>query len=475
MLFNSFVFVLFFVIVYGAYVTAQKSRRIQNALLLVASYVFYGYWDWRFLSLIAISTLIDYFVGMNLAQTDSQTKKRRFLFLSVAANLGILASFKYFNFFASSLADTLSLFGLEAGFVTVNIVLPVGISFYTFQTMSYTLDIYRGKMKPTRDLLDFALYVSFFPQLVAGPIERASRLLPQISAPRKITTDQVNAGIFLLIWGYYKKVVIADNLARIANPVFNGGTSVEGLDLLVGVLAFTFQIYGDFSGYSDIARGLSKLMGFDLMVNFKLPYFASSPSDFWRRWHISLSSWLRDYLYISLGGNRRGVGMTYRNLFLTMLLGGLWHGAAWNFVIWGAYHGGILIMYRLLDKSSHVSETAGETFRTQAVWLLRVSVMFILTIVGWIIFRSGSVTQIVHIITSMGITPQSTDAVQNLLEVAFYVLPLCIVQVIQHRSGNLLVLTDLPAVARILIYGFLLACIVVFGVDGSTEFIYFQF
>ncbi len=306
MLFNSFIFVAFFCIVYSAYAVLKDRYRAQNCLLLTASYLFYGYWDARFLLLLIGSTLIDFWVGLKIEQSKSERSRRIFLIISLASNLSILGFFKYFNFFSETAGRAIALLGLQADPVFLNVILPVGISFYTFQTLSYSIDVYRQKMSAVRNGIDFALFVSFFPQLVAGPIERASTFLPQIQSPRTLRADQINAGLFLILWGYFKKLVVADSLGNVAATVFEEYTSYQGLDIVIGTLAFTLQIYGDFSGYSDIARGLAKLMGFELMINFKLPYFAANPSDFWARWHISLSTWFRDYVYIPLGGNRAG-------------------------------------------------------------------------------------------------------------------------------------------------------------------------
>ena len=349
MQFNSTIFPLFFAAVYAIYLLMGSRRfRAQNAWLLASSYAFYGYWDPRFLALLALSTVVDYVIGRRLEATEDERARKRLVTLSVLVNLGVLGFFKYFGFFVESTAALLDTMGLPANVKTLEILLPVGISFYTFQTLSYTIDVYRRAMPATRDLLGFALFVSFFPQLVAGPIERASRLLPQILAPRTVTATKVQAGLWLLVWGYFKKTVIADQAAMIANPLFDGDWStLTGLEPLTAVLAFTIHIYCDFSGYSDIARGLAKLMGFDFLLNFRLPYLATGPSDFWLRWHVSLSTWLRDYLYIPLGGNRGGTLLTYRNMFLVMALGGLWHGAAWPYVLWGSYHGVLLVLERL--------------------------------------------------------------------------------------------------------------------------------
>ncbi|MEO0660529.1 MAG: MBOAT family O-acyltransferase, partial [Planctomycetota bacterium] len=349
MQFNSWVFPLFFALVYAVYLGLGARRvRAQNAWLLAASYLFYGYWDPRFLGLLAVSTAVDFTIGRALARaTDDERRRKRLVTASVLVNLGILGFFKYFDFFITETATLLEAMGLSPSVTTLRILLPVGISFYTFQTLSYTLDVYRRRMEPTRDLLGFALFVSFFPQLVAGPIERASRLLPQIESPRSVTASKVQAGLWLLVWGYFKKTVIADQAQVIAGPLFAADAStLSGLEPFTAVLAFTIHIYCDFSGYSDIARGLAKLMGFEFMLNFRLPYFATGPSDFWNRWHVSLSTWLRDYLYIPLGGNRGGHLSTYRNQFLVMALGGLWHGAAWPYVLWGSYHGVLLVIER---------------------------------------------------------------------------------------------------------------------------------
>ena len=400
MLFNSQTFFIFFAIVYLLYLLFRRDRKVQNIVLLVGSYVFYGSWNWRFLFLIALSTLVDFSVGHLLGNTpDHQhTRRKRLLTISVIVNLSILGFFKYFNFFIDSFINLLDLFGMQANSITLQIILPVGISFYTFQTMSYTIDIYRQRLKPTKSLLDFAVFVSFFPQLVAGPIERASNLLPQFAKPRHISTEQISTGLYLILWGFFKKMVVGDHAGLIADQIFNNYTNYDGVDLLIGVVAFSIQIYGDFSGYSDIARGISRLMGFELMVNFRLPYFALNPTDFWQRWHISLSSWLRDYLYIPLGGNKHGSFNTYRNLFLTMLLGGLWHGAAWNFVIWGAFHGTILILYRLFErKPMYRDPWNGDN--SYVIVVAKMFLMFTLTLVGWLIFRSHSVEQIVYMIT----------------------------------------------------------------------------
>jgi alginate O-acetyltransferase complex protein AlgI len=472
MLFNSFTFVAFFLVVYPVYLALYHHRRAQNVLLLMASYVFYGNWDWRFLGLLAISTVIDFLMAKKIDAAEEPRRRRLFLAALVTCNLTVLGFFKYFNFFAGSFAELFRLVGFRVDPITLNIVLPVGISFYTFHELSYAIDVYRRDVKASQSLIDYALFVAFFPLLVAGPIARASHLLPQIASARTVASDQVNTGLFLILWGYFKKVVVADNVAVIADQIFNNYQQYHGLDLLIGMLAFTVQIYGDFSGYSDIARGVASLMGFHINLNFRLPYFAQNPSDFWTRWHISLSTWLRDYLYVPLGGNRVGVLNTYRNLAVTMLLGGLWHGAAWNFVIWGGFHGAILSVYRIVDggrNSQHRLEPV-----KRSVVASRILLMFTLTVIGWVLFRSRSAGQILYMLSRIGLgTSQESGALGY--DLIFYAMPLGIVQWAQHRSGDLLVLCGINAAWRVIVYGFLLVWIFVFGARQTSEFIYFQF
>ena len=479
MQFQSFIFGQFFLLFYVSYLLLMGNLKSQNILLVIASYIFYGYWDWRFLFLLIFSTAVDFVVAKRIDRTLSQKRKKLWLGISLVSNLSILGFFKYFDFFTGSFTELLNTIGIPVNDLTLKVILPVGISFYTFQTLSYTIDVYRGHLKPTRSIIDFAVYVAFFPQLVAGPIERATAFLPQITNPRKIQLNQINAGIFLIIWGYFKKLVIADNLAQIADPVFNNYSEYQGLDIIIGILAFTIQIYCDFSAYSDIARGLAKLMGFELMVNFKLPFFALNPSDFWARWHISLSSWLRDYLYIPLGGNRQGIFNTYRNLFLTMLLGGLWHGAAWNFVWWGTYQGLILVVYRWFTTNIFSKDKKrSQKKQSKAISLFSVAIqmliMFTLANIGWVIFRSTSGEQIIYLLThwSFAFSENTTSLLGTL---TFFATPLLIVQLWQHLSRDLLIITKLPHWCTNLIYGFFLINIFLYGVRQSTEFIYFQF
>jgi alginate O-acetyltransferase complex protein AlgI len=473
MLFNSVTFLVFFSAVYPTYLLLRRHHKLQNAFLLVASLVFYGFWDVRFLALLAVSTGIDFVVAQKIHASEDPARRKRYLFVSIVVNLTILGFFKYFNFFTESFVAFLNAFGMSADRPTIAIALPVGISFYTFQAMSYAIDVYRKDIEPVRSIVDYGLFIAFFPHLVAGPIQRPIVLLPQVTRPRTIEWSQVHSGVFLILWGYFKKVVIADNMALIANPIFDGYTKHQGLDILIAALAFTFQIYGDFSGYSDIARGLSKLMGFELLVNFKLPYFAINPTDFWLRWHVSLSTWLRDYLYIPLGGSRGDAWKTYRNLALTMLLGGLWHGAAWNFVFWGAFHGILLIVYRLLDRSPEHEDP----WSSRAAYLkvpAKMALMFALTVVGWILFRSRSLHQSIQMLARLGFSP-SPGSFSLLGKLLFFTVPLLGVQIWQYKRRDLLVIPKQPAWLLMPLYGLLLAAIVVFGVRESMEFIYFQF
>lgn len=475
MAFNSFAFAVFLPVVVGLYWLLYRRTRWQNWLLLVASYVFYGWWDWRFLSLLAISTVVDHLVASRIhtisgTDADSERRRRRWLVLSVVTNLGILGFFKYFNFFAGSMQALLASVGVEADPFYLNVILPVGISFYTFQTLSYTVDVYRREMPPARSFWDFALYVAFFPQLVAGPIERAVALVPQIEQPRRFDRLQFTDGLHLIFWGLFKKVYVADNLAPVVNSTF-GDPTASGWQVLVGIYAFAFQIYCDFSGYSDIARGCAKAMGFELMHNFRFPYVSKNPSEFWRRWHISLSTWLRDYLYIPLGGNRGSALLTYRNLGLTMLLGGLWHGATWLFVLWGAYQGLLLIAHRLY------TESRGERPASDglASRLVRVVVMFQFVCLGWLIFRGESLSQIGSMLGRL-LTWSGTVDWSAGMPLLTFAGPLLLVEAVLgwSRREALYHLTWLPSGLRAVGYGALFYLFAFHGAS-SQSFIYFQF
>jgi alginate O-acetyltransferase complex protein AlgI len=337
MLFNTLDFAIFLPIVFVLYwFVTNRDLNLQNALIVASSYFFYAWWDWRFLSLILFSTFVDYFLGLKLSKEYRPSRRKALLWISILVNLGFLGFFKYFNFFLDNFISAFSFFGIEIAGNSLKIILPVGISFYTFQTLSYTIDIYRNKLEPTKDFVAFAAFVSFFPQLVAGPIERATNLLPQFYIKRAFDYERAIDGMRQILWGLFKKIVIADNCAEYANLVFNNPADYEGSTLLMGAVFFSFQIYCDFSGYSDIAIGTARLFGFTLMQNFAFPYFSRDIAEFWRRWHISLSTWFRDYLYIPLGGSRGSLWLKVRNTFIIFVISGFWHGANWTFVIWGA-------------------------------------------------------------------------------------------------------------------------------------------
>lgn len=473
MLFNSLHFVLFFIIVYSLY--RALGFRWQNRLLLAASYYFYGVWDWRFLSLLLLSTAIDFLCALEIHKSTSEARRRLFIWLSVGSNLTVLGFFKYYSFFADSLQALAANLGVTLDDITLNIILPMGISFYTFQTMSYTIDVYRRRLAPCQNIWDFALYISFFPQLVAGPIERALQLLPQLTNPRRISREQIADGLWLIFFGFFLKVFVADNLSKVVDVGFTTSAPVSGDIALISTYAFAFQIFGDFAGYSSIAIGLGKLMGFELMTNFRFPYLVTNPSDFWRNWHISLSSWLRDYLYIPLGGNRGSRFMHYRNLFLTMLLGGLWHGAAWTFVIWGAYQGGVLILHRMLEPYLAKLRPASQS-GTFAWWLIRVVFMFHITCIGWLIFRAQSAAQIGDMLAAIFTMPGfSPTAWYYASQVAFYSGLLILVQVIQLRRNDLLAVIRLPMAPRVALLAAMFFLAAAFGEYGGQSFIYFQF
>ncbi|MCD4651150.1 MAG: MBOAT family protein [Candidatus Cloacimonetes bacterium] len=397
--------------------------------MLVSSYVFYGWWDWRFLSLIAISTLVDYWAGRNMARTDEVRKRKLLLLLSLTLNLGLLGFFKYFNFFIESTAEFLTLFGMRANLPTLRIILPVGISFYTFQTLSYTIDIYRHQLEPEKSLLRFAVFVAFFPQLVAGPIVRARLLLPQLRVDNHFDWNRLQQGVTLVIWGYFLKVGLADSVAVLVDAVYGQPRLFFSSALITGTVFYAFQIYGDFCGYSSIAIGIARMLGFDFGINFNKPYFAVSFSDFWKRWHISLSSWLRDYLYIPLGGNRSGKWKTYRNLMLTMLLGGLWHGAAMRFIIWGGLHGIFLVVQRLSQKPSQ--------WLYERVFIpkiirkaIAIPLVFALVCITWIFFRAGNLSEAMLILRkvfrlnefSLLTLPPKIDVLKGSLLIAFVIV-----------------------------------------------------
>ncbi len=394
MQFNSIEFAIFLPIVFVLYwLVTNKNLQLQNSLLVIASYVFYGWWDWRFLSLIIFSSSIDFFVGINLSKTNKKRDRKILLLTSVIVNLGFLGFFKYFNFFAESFADAFTLLGKPIETSRLNIILPVGISFYTFQTLSYSIDVYKKKLTPTKDAISFFAFVSFFPQLVAGPIERATNLLPQFYKKRTFEYEKAVDGLRQILWGLLKKVVVADNCAQIANQIFENYADLNGSTLILGAIFFTFQIYGDFSGYSDIAIGIARLFGFNLMQNFAFPYFSRDIAEFWRRWHISLSTWFRDYVYIPLGGSRGGIWMKVRNTFIIFIVSGFWHGASWTFIAWG-FLNACYFMPLLLSKNNrkNVDTVAQGKILPSFKELFQIGITFALTVFAWIFFRSETIS-----------------------------------------------------------------------------------
>lgn len=394
MLFNSVGFALFLPIVFGLYwFVTNKKLQLQNGLLLVASYYFYACWDWRFLFLLLFSTLLDYFTGLKMQDATKKGQKAFWFWLSVCVNLGFLGVFKYYNFFAESFADAISKFGFHVDIWKINVILPVGISFYTFHGLSYVIDIYKERIKAERNFVEYAVFVSFFPLLVAGPIERATHLLPQIKKERHFDYTKAIDGLRQILWGLFKKIVIADTCAEFANQIFNHSTEYSGATLLLGALFFTFQIYGDFSGYSDIALGTARLFGIELLRNFSFPYFSRNIAEFWRRWHISLSSWFRDYLYIPLGGSKGSTWLKVRNTFIIFLVSGFWHGANWTFIAWG-FLNALFILPSILSKTNrnHLDTVAHGKNWPSLNELGAVIITFSLTVFAWIFFRATSIT-----------------------------------------------------------------------------------
>jgi D-alanyl-lipoteichoic acid acyltransferase DltB (MBOAT superfamily) len=403
MLFNSIDFAIFLPIVFVLYwFVLNKNLKFQNFLIVISSYVFYGWWDWRFLSLILFSTVVDYTVGLGLSKEENQTKRKLLLWTSILVNLGFLGFFKYYNFFLDNFVTAFSFFGHPINPQGLNIILPVGISFYTFQTLSYSIDVYKRKLKPTKDFIAFAAFVSFFPQLVAGPIERATHLLPQFYKKRTFDYDKAVDGLRQILWGLFKKVVIADNAAEYANQIFNHSADYSGSTLFLGALFFAFQIYGDFSGYSDIAIGTSRLFGFDLMQNFAFPYFSRDIAEFWRRWHISLSTWFRDYLYIPLGGSRGGTGMKIRNTFIIFIVSDFWHGANWTFIVWGALNAIYFLPLLLLRKNRvNTNNVAQGRYIPTIKEFFQMAITFSLTVIAWVFFRAENIEHAFNYLSSI--------------------------------------------------------------------------
>ncbi len=495
MIFNSLDFAVFLPIVFALYwFFAQNNLRLQNALVVVSSYFFYGWWDWRFLSLILFSTLVDYAVGLALHKEENQAKRKVLLYTSIFVNLGFLGFFKYYNFFLDNFITAFSFFGSEIQANSLTIILPVGISFYTFQTLSYSIDVYKRKLEPTKDFVAFAAFVSFFPQLVAGPIERATNLLPQFYKKRSFDYTQAVDGMRQILWGLFKKVVIADNAAKLANNIFNnsqetqqfifGGALFEplsGSTLLLGAFFFAFQIYADFSGYSDIAIGTSRLFGFDLMRNFAFPYFSRDIAEFWRRWHISLSTWFRDYIYIPMGGSQSSTKTKIINIFVVFIVSGFWHGANWTFIVWGALNALYFMPLLLFNKNRENLNTVaqGRFFPTRKE-VFNIVITFSLTLIAWIFFRAESLAHAWNYLSvifsdSLFTVPQfpgRNNALVTLTFISIFMVVEWFGREQQYAIANWGVKLT-PPLRWAMYYGLI---ILVFYYSGKKEeFIYFQF
>jgi D-alanyl-lipoteichoic acid acyltransferase DltB (MBOAT superfamily) len=447
----------------------NKRLRYQNLLLLVSSYIFYGWWDWRFLILIIFSSFIDYSVGLQLNKTKQKEKRQLLMWLSILMNLGFLGFFKYYNFFAESFSDAFTFFGNSIDVNRLNIILPVGISFYTFQTLSYTIDVYRNKLKPTTDPVAFFAFVSFFPQLVAGPIERASTLLPQFSKKRKFIYGTAIDGIQQIIWGLFKKIVIADNCAQYVNDIFQNYTQYSSLTLLLGVIYFSFQIYADFSGYSDIAIGVSKLFGFKLMTNFNYPYFSKNIGEFWQKWHISLSTWFKDYVYIPLGGNRGNKYKRIRNTFLVFIISGFWHGANWTFIVWGCLNA-VLFLPQIYKKKSLTYPEKNTT-----IVVFKMIITYTLISFTWIFFRANNLTDALQYIYRLFMFPLKIERLE-IFRFSFELIPLIILLIFLEWNSRF---KEHPLSSKRFNYFKSIGIIILILVFGSfssiQDFIYFQF
>ena len=485
MLFNSLAFLVFLPIVFCLYwFVFNKRLRWQNGLVLVASYFFYGWWSWKFMALLSLSTFLDYVYGFSVA-SPNRKRAKLFLWLSVINNLGILAVFKYYNFFALQFQKGFDMLGVHLHPTLLHVALPIGISFYTFHGMSYVFDIYRGKQKPISNFIEYAVFVSFFPLLVAGPIERATHLLPQVQQRRTFSYKQAAEGCRLILWGMFKKVVVADSLAVIADNIFNNYTEHNGITLILGAVAFSFQIYGDFSGYSDIALGTAKLFGFELLSNFKFPYFSRDIAEFWRRWHISLSSWFRDYLYIPLGGSKGGKAKAVRNTFIIFLVSGFWHGANWNFIAWGLIHAcGFLPLLLMNRNRTHVQEVvAADRLFPNGKELLQMFTTFCFVTFAWIFFRIHDMGQAVDYTKSIFTNVYNPGEALSYLSIFYYIVPLLVIDWQFRRNERTLKIAKrnifMILSSKVVLYTvytltaiFLLNAIIQ---KENVSFIYFQF
>ena len=487
MLFNSVFFFFFFILVFVLYwFVFNKNLTAQNILLFVASYFFYACWDWRFLFLLAFSTFLDFFTGQKIHESNSNRTRKTWLIISIVINLSFLCFFKYFNFFSESFAEFLRLFGLKPNVYLINIILPVGISFYTFHGLSYVLDIYYDRIKPTSSVVNYTLFVSFFPLLVAGPIERASHLLPQIERPRVFRYEDGVSGLRQVLWGLFKKVVIADNLAQYANLIFNNSSNFYGATLFLGAIFFSIQIYCDFSGYTDIALGTARLLGFDLLKNFSFPYFSRSVAEFWRRWHISLSSWFKDYLYIPLGGSRNGIYKSIRNTFVIFVVSGFWHGANWTFIVWGLLNA-LFIMPSIILKSNRNNLdiiAKGQLFPSLKDGF-QMLVTFTLVVFMWIFFRAENVDAAIYFIKRIFTSGFNANSIHEVIEFVYWkvgldkvglVLFFFIVEWLGRESNFAIerINFKFSQYAKWVFYFFIIIILVLY-VGDKDQFIYFQF
>ena len=482
MLFNSIDFAIFLPIIFILYwFVTNKNLKLQNLLIVVASYIFYGWWDWRFLSLIIFSTIVDYSIGLLLSKQENQTKRKILLWTSILVNLGFLGFFKYYDFFLDNFITAFSFFGTEINANSLNIILPVGISFYTFQTLSYTIDVYKRKLEPTKDFIAFSAFVSFFPQLVAGPIERATSLLPQFYTKRHFDYSKAVDGMRQILWGLFKKIVIADNCAQYANIIFNNSSEYSGSTLVLGAVFFTFQIYGDFSGYSDIAIGTSRLFGFNLKQNFAFPYFSRDIAEFWRRWHISLSTWFRDYLYIPLGGSRGGTWNKIRNIFIIFLVSGFWHGANWTFIIWGALNAlYFLPIFITNNNRNNIDTVAKGKYLPSVREFLLMSLTFGLTVFAWIFFRAENISHafsyISEIFSNTLFTYPTYDKDDSKKTIFILLFIFIIIEWIGREKQFAIQQLGLKWVWPLRLTMYFIILIIIFWFGGSEQqFIYFQF
>ena len=477
MFFNSTAFAIFLPIVFFLYwFVFNKNKSTQNALLIVASYYFYSCWDWRFLFLLVFSTFLDYYTGIQIEKGKSEKSRKFWFWLSIIINLGFLGIFKYYNFFAASFSDLLNSVGVKASPILLDVILPVGISFYTFHGLSYVIDIYYKRIKAEYNFVDYSLFVSYFPLLVAGPIERATHLLPQVKVKREFNSELAKEGVYQIIWGLVKKVVIADTCATYANAIFDNYPSMNSFSLVLGAVYFAFQIYGDFSGYSDIALGVSKLFGLDLLRNFNYPYFSRDIAEFWRRWHISLSSWFRDYLYIPLGGSKGGIWMKIRNTFIIFIVSGFWHGANWTYVVWGLINA-IYFLPLLLSSSNRNNMGAIELkFNFDSVRvIMSILYTFLLTCVAWVFFRARSISDAVLYLKRI-ITDGSFKAQYLSNERYNYELLALIGIFVLVEWNNRDKIEPLSGKRNMLKLALAITAIIAFGTYSDyKEFIYFQF